>query len=41
MGIKLTWLPHWRAYSIRLNGRVIGLVRCGQPLPFRQVVHFI
>jgi len=38
--LKLTWLPHWRAYSIRLNGKVIGLVRCGRPLPFRHGVQF-
>ena len=29
-----------RAYAIRLNGKVIGLVRCGRPLPFRCGVQF-
>jgi hypothetical protein len=36
--ITLTWLSHWQAYSVRRNGRVIGLVRCKWPLPFRLVV---
>ena len=40
-GITLTWLPSWQAYSIRLNGRVLGLVRCTWPFPFRQSVEFI
>jgi hypothetical protein len=39
--IKLTWLASWKAYSVRRDGRVIGLVRCSVPLPFRRVVEFI
>ena len=38
--IKLTWLAHWAAYSVRRGGRVIGLVRCSVPLPFRGVIEF-
>ena len=38
--IKLTWLASWKAYSVRRDGRVIGLVRCSVPLPFRRVVEF-
>lgn len=38
--VKLTWLGHWAAYSVRRDGRVIGLVRCSVPLPFRGVVEF-
>lgn len=38
--VKLTWLPDWKAYSVRRNGRVIGLVRCSMPLPFRVAVEF-
>ncbi len=38
--ITLTWLPHWRAYSVRQHGRIIGMVCCKVPLPFRQVVEF-
>jgi hypothetical protein len=38
--IKLTWLPNWKAYSVTQDGRVIGLVRCKQPLPFRFRVQF-
>ena len=39
--VKLTWLPHWQAYAVRLEGgRLIGLVRCKVPLPFRAVVEF-
>jgi len=38
--IKLTWLASWKAYSVRRDGRVIGLVRCSLPLPFRRVVEF-
>jgi hypothetical protein len=37
--IKLTWIPERGAYLVtREGGRVIGLVRCRCPLPFRQVV---
>jgi hypothetical protein len=39
--IKLTWLPNWKAYSVRLNGHVIGLVRCSMPLPFRVAVELV
>ncbi len=38
--IKLSWLPHWRAYVVRVNGRAVGLVRCSMPLPFRGRVEF-
>ena len=33
--ITLTWLPHWHAYVIRREGRMLGMVRCKHPLPFR------
>jgi len=37
--IKLTWIPERAAYLVtREGGRVIGLVRCLWPLPFRLVV---
>jgi len=39
--IKLAWLPHFKAYSIRVNGRVIGMIRCKVPLPFRYPVEFV
>ena len=40
--IKLTWLPHWKAYAVRREGRgLVGLVRCTVPLPFRAVVEFV
>lgn len=38
--IQLTWLPHWRAYSVRFNGCIVGLIRCKLPLPFRGAVEF-
>ena len=38
--VKLTWLPHWQAYSVRRDGRIIGMLRCKVPLPFRIVVEF-
>ena len=38
--ITLTWLPHWHAYVIRREGRILGMVRCQHPLPFRTRVHF-
>ena len=38
--IKLTWLPHWKAYAVRYNGHIIGMLRCTVPLPFRMVVEF-
>ena len=37
--VKLTWFPQRLAYAVSVEGgRVIGLVRCRCPLPFRQVV---
>jgi hypothetical protein len=36
--IKLSWLPHFRAYAVRINGHMIGLVRCKVPFPFRLAV---
>jgi hypothetical protein len=38
--IKLTWLPNWRAYAVRCDGRIIGMVRCKEPIPFRVAVEF-
>ena len=38
--IKLTWLASWKGYAVRRDARVIGLVRCSVPLPFRSVVEF-
>ena len=38
--LKLSWLPHWQAYVVRWNGRIIGMVRCKVPLPFRVSVTF-
>ena len=38
--IKLIWLPHWHAYAVRLNGSIIGMVRCKVPIPFRGAVEF-
>ncbi len=40
--VKLTWLPHRKAYAVRREGgRLIGFVRCKVPLPFRVVVEFV
>ncbi len=39
--IKLTWIPDWKAYAVRRNNRVIGLVRFRHGLPFRQVTEFV
>ena len=39
--IKLIWLPHWQAYSINRNNRIIGLVRFQCRVPFRQVIEFV
>ena len=36
--IKLNWLPHFKAYAVRVNGQMIGLVRCKIPFPFRLAV---
>ena len=38
--IKLTWLPHWHAYAVRRDGRIVGMIRCKIPLPFRSAVEF-
>ena len=38
--VKLTWLPNWQAYAVRLNGRVIGMVRCKWQLPFRAAIEY-
>ncbi len=40
MMVKLSWLPHWKAYVVRRDGRIIGMVRCKSPLPFRLTVAF-
>jgi len=39
--VKLTWLPSWKAYSVRRDGRIVGMIVCKVPLPFRQVVEFV
>ena len=39
--LQLAWLPHWEAYAVRLNGRILGMVRCKVPLPFRLSVVFV
>ncbi len=36
--IVLTYLPHWKAYAVRRDGNLVGLVRCAMPLPFRAPV---
>ncbi len=38
--ITLTWLPSWQAYAIRKSGRMVGLVRCHHPFPFRATFAF-
>jgi hypothetical protein len=38
--IQLTWLPHWQAYAVRSNGRIVGMIRCKRPLPFRRPVQY-
>ena len=38
--IKLTWLPNWQAYAVRVNNRVVGMVMCKWQVPFRQRVEF-
>ena len=36
--VQITWLPNWRPYSVRRNGRIVGMIQCKVPLPFRTVV---
>jgi hypothetical protein len=38
--IKLTWLPNWKAYCVRYEGRIVGMIRCKSPVPFRLAVEF-
>ena len=38
--ITLTWIPDWKAYSVRHNGRIVGMVRFRYPIPFRQRPEF-
>lgn len=38
--IMVTWLPHWNAYAVRWNNRIIGMVRFRYPVPFRDVAEF-
>jgi hypothetical protein len=33
--ITLTWVPGWRAYAVRQGRRLLGMVACRPPLPFR------
>jgi hypothetical protein len=39
--VKLIWLPSWNAYSIRVNGRIVGMVRCSVPFPFRVPIELV
>lgn len=39
--VKLVWLKDWQAYAVRYKGKLIGLVRCKLPFPFRLAVEFI
>jgi hypothetical protein len=39
--ITLKWLPSWSAYSVRVRGQVVGMVRCAMPLPFRIAITFL
>jgi hypothetical protein len=36
--IKLNWIPSWQAYAVRVDGKLLGLVRCKVPFPFRLLV---
>ena len=38
--VKLAWLPNWKAYCVRVDGRIVGIVRCNVPYPFRVAIHF-
>jgi hypothetical protein len=36
MNVTLTWLPAWRAYAVRIDGRrLVGLLVTRPPLAFR------
>ena len=39
--LRLEWLAKWHAYAVWRAGRVIGMVRLGYPLPFRQIVELV
>lgn len=39
--VKLIWLPNWKAYAVRRDDRVIGMVRFRYRIPFRQVIEFV
>jgi len=36
--VSLTWLPNWRAYSVRYEGRIVGMVQCMWPRPFKEAI---
>jgi len=36
--IVLEWIPRKRAYEVRRDGKVVGMVRFGAGLPFRRVI---
>ena len=38
---KASWLPNWKAWAIRRNGKLIGLVRFYGFYPFRVAIDFV
>ena len=38
--VELTWLPSWHAYVVRRGARILGMIVCRPPLPFRVTAVF-
>jgi hypothetical protein len=39
--LKLVWMAHRNAYAVYRDGRILGTVRFGYPIPFRQIIEIV
>ena len=39
--IELAWLPRWKAYIVRLNEKLVGMVRCKGAPPFNLPARYV
>ncbi len=39
--VELRWLPHRKAYAVRIGCQIIGLIRCGHRHPFLPIVQVV
>jgi hypothetical protein len=39
--LKLIWIAQRNAYAVYRDGRILGAVRFGYPIPFRQMIEIV